>query len=311
LIELLVVVAIIALLISILMPSLKSAKEQAKLVACESNIGHVGKVLIQYFFDLNQLPVYATSNNALCSWAFGGWSGRNRKHWQDETGYPEWNVETSKRPLSLYALNGGVMSKQKDNYTPTEETPYYKCPSDSISAQWQWSDPYDESQAISAYDDVGTSYQMNWSWWPQTDPGVMPVPPGELYPYFYYRSGVSGVKIWWKMYDNQSSRFLSLYEDPCDYALNLNLPATNQPTQPGQLMLGFHNRFSKHVGFYIDGHAEYRYMDTVHTHDSLKVPNKHKPGGTGTKVSQDGVMGLWTAVDEQRSHFNSESRHQS
>jgi len=86
LIELLVVVAIIALLISILLPSLTRAKEQAKLTVCQSNINHVGKVLITYLFDLNQLPVYSTSNSSLCSWAYCGLSGRNRAYWQSQVG---------------------------------------------------------------------------------------------------------------------------------------------------------------------------------------------------------------------------------
>ncbi|MBN2446221.1 MAG: DUF1559 domain-containing protein [Phycisphaerae bacterium] len=48
LIELLVVVAIIALLISILLPSLNEAREQARTVVCNSNMKQVGQGLINY-----------------------------------------------------------------------------------------------------------------------------------------------------------------------------------------------------------------------------------------------------------------------
>ncbi len=51
LIELLVVVAIIALLISILLPSLSKAKENGRRAVCQSNLHHIGVAFKQYFGD--------------------------------------------------------------------------------------------------------------------------------------------------------------------------------------------------------------------------------------------------------------------
>ena len=48
LIELLVVVAIIATLMAILLPSLQSAKEQARSTVCLSNVRHIGLSLMEY-----------------------------------------------------------------------------------------------------------------------------------------------------------------------------------------------------------------------------------------------------------------------
>ncbi len=51
LIELLVVIAIIALLMAILMPSLQRVKEQAKAVACQSNLKQWGIIFKMYTND--------------------------------------------------------------------------------------------------------------------------------------------------------------------------------------------------------------------------------------------------------------------
>lgn len=72
LIELLVVVSIIALLISILMPSLKQAREQAKLAACGSNLHQLGLGLEYGFNELEAYPKW--DDGSTCSG--GGHFGR-------------------------------------------------------------------------------------------------------------------------------------------------------------------------------------------------------------------------------------------
>src|SRR5256885_2755904 len=56
LIELLVVVAIIALLISILLPALARAREQGKITVCLANLRSHGQACMTYLNDSDNLP---------------------------------------------------------------------------------------------------------------------------------------------------------------------------------------------------------------------------------------------------------------
>ena len=65
LIEVLVVVAIIALLISILLPSLRAAREEAKMVSCASNLKQVGYSLAYSFNQSKAYPGWDDGNSNL------------------------------------------------------------------------------------------------------------------------------------------------------------------------------------------------------------------------------------------------------
>lgn len=74
LIELLVVVAIIALLISILLPSLNTARQQAQAVACRANISQINLGLRSYMEDHNgYLPNHIWSESAWGTISTGEW----------------------------------------------------------------------------------------------------------------------------------------------------------------------------------------------------------------------------------------------
>jgi prepilin-type N-terminal cleavage/methylation domain-containing protein len=68
LIEVLVVVAIIALLISILLPSLANAREQAKVAVCSANLSQISKSLMYCFEENKCYPSIDDGASVLMTW---------------------------------------------------------------------------------------------------------------------------------------------------------------------------------------------------------------------------------------------------
>ena len=70
LIELLIVIAIIAILVGMLLPALNKAKDQANTARCLNNIKQVGVSLFAYEMDYNQFPLISSTGNS----STGVWS---------------------------------------------------------------------------------------------------------------------------------------------------------------------------------------------------------------------------------------------
>jgi prepilin-type N-terminal cleavage/methylation domain-containing protein/prepilin-type processing-associated H-X9-DG protein len=70
LVELLVVIGIIALLISVLLPALNKARQQANLVNCESNLRNIGQLCNEYAAENKGYLPYGTGEVAGDSWTW-------------------------------------------------------------------------------------------------------------------------------------------------------------------------------------------------------------------------------------------------
>ncbi len=103
LIEVLVVVAIIALLVSILLPSLKRARDQAKTLSCAANLRTNGQAMA-YYLEANK-DVYPSSN----------WSSLIHK-------YVQKNTATTKEVKADGALDGVANTLVE----------FYTCPGDTL-----------------------------------------------------------------------------------------------------------------------------------------------------------------------------------
>lgn len=110
LIELLVVVAIIALLIAILLPSLNSARAQAKAVYCGSNLGQVGKAVGVYLAEnrgVFPLSYDYVDQNRQVDLTFSSTSSRKHYlHWSDFL-YQAGQVDAKSFQCPEF-LNGGM-----------------------------------------------------------------------------------------------------------------------------------------------------------------------------------------------------------
>jgi prepilin-type N-terminal cleavage/methylation domain-containing protein len=244
LIELLVVVAIIALLISILLPSLSEAREQAKVLKCLANLSGAMKVTHTYFAEYNETFPVVTRTGGICSWFFGGKT--SDRYWNTVAG-GVFYFRADEKPLNRYIIAPSTVSA-------FDKFPSLQCPGDTQSSQRRYINVNDSTR-ISSYDDVGTSYHYNFysflgpapyggpndamtipTWFePNVDRGMNTIVQALV------RDGRSGY----------SGRFLWFFEEPLDWALHIRA-----------LYIGNHRKLGKHAGGFLDGHAKYTKMDT-------------------------------------------------
>ncbi|MEK6674316.1 MAG: DUF1559 domain-containing protein [Planctomycetota bacterium] len=285
--ELLVVISIIALLMSILMPGLRSAREQAKRVACQSNLKNVNTALLTYVSEYDSYPVLFRVNPNNCNavswatWSFGGWTGRDFETYCDSGGNGTHCYHTDQRPLSVYLFEPNSIlpdHKGADNVFGSgddvvTETPIFRCPSDESSTQWKWrgNSAGANVRDMSAYDQCGSSYQMNYYWFFQALDRV-DVEAGRCRNLRKWNKAFEIGRRLWRSADEQKGavRFVTLVEDPFDWgiaqdlkeAANAEAGSDYRHHVTGEQTMGFHGKWSRHMMAFLDGHVDYLLADT-------------------------------------------------
>jgi prepilin-type N-terminal cleavage/methylation domain-containing protein len=139
LVELLVSIAVIAVLASLLLPSLARSKSKAKRSQCQSNLGQIGLASMMYSDDFNDFLVPAVISNYFAT-----------VNWLGNGATPGWD------PALLYGIHIGPENKFLNAYLANPLThdsviTIAGCPEDKDGPNAPFSN-------LGAYSAVGTSY---------------------------------------------------------------------------------------------------------------------------------------------------------
>ena len=296
LIELLVVVAIIALLISILLPSLREAREQARVAKCSANMKGIMTAAMLYQSDAKGRQDYPW----VLPWDYkvgdvdydGRFSVASEFIWggaiTDKT-TNDWATSGLDRAMSIPGTNADInvvwpLHRPMNPYLSSEVTwqrrtadrtkydadvpGFFQCPSDRtalVPGANKDNTNIEVDTPFRCWDWWGTSYPINWYW------------------FYHYGSFGSLLTRGAELLQGKDGRFASsfilFYENQANYALEAARPPghTGGPwtSQPKQL-IGWHNKLNRHVVGFLDGHAEYKYMNTEYVigDDWTIWPNK-------------------------------------
>ncbi|MFQ5807678.1 MAG: type II secretion system protein [Phycisphaerae bacterium] len=296
LIELLVVVAIIALLISILLPSLSRAKEQARVGVCLSNQRSIAQAASAYLPEFEDLPWvlprgYTVSGRTynftvITEYIWGGaMPASTNREWR-QAGRPglkpsrkdNHQVPPRHRPLNPYFSPDVTWDAEPTNppARPREDQPetpgFFQCPSDSnpfppVVGQLNPPPVYDDPWQCWYF--WGTSYPINW-YWPYY---YQEAPPGGSPPYRSFwniigaQLGLPGLgrHMLRAKLGRHASEFIMFYENQLNFALEAARPPgyTGGPwASESKNLRGWHRQMDYHVASFLDGSARYQRFDT-------------------------------------------------
>jgi prepilin-type N-terminal cleavage/methylation domain-containing protein len=267
LIELLVVISIIALMLSILLPALTSAKETAAVTQCLANLGELAKTSGMYNSDNDAggttiptqpwhlgSPYCGITVQYVSEWVYGGFQTSIVS--PDFGANTDWHMyPTEIRPYNKYIAPGrtgpGVIKS-------------YVCPSDRChvsSAAGEHDPTTGIDDRYGAWEVSGNSYPINWYWY------YDPMFASSFDLNDLAKMSACGSKMLVQKVGGNAAEFPLFWEDILDAFMYEAKPpdGSEGPSLLVRLGVGWHRKLSMYSAGFYDGHSEYKFFDTRFT----------------------------------------------
>lgn len=267
LIELLVVVAIIGLLLSILMPSLAAAREQARTTKCIANLKTIGNTMHQYFGDHRDWFPFEKRNwpqngvpsaNAwvLTAFHYGGHPGRmggstfQNMHLRDTFRGRPFNPYLYQNLYDVLEQPAEAGTGEFEERRRPFDSGVFACPSD-LGPAFNTDQSADNGNYVPTHYTHGTSWDINyhfvWLWAASGNLGAPHTPFGPARALYLERAN----RFLARQRNHNVSRFVMLYEDIFDSAQYNNIQK-----------VGWHKKLNRYSFLFLDGHAGHITADT-------------------------------------------------
>ena len=269
--------AISALLISILLPALSSAKETANITKCLANLREIAATANMYTDDegyptqpwhLGGAPALGP-NDQLSEYVYGGFM-ITESHPVFGSKIDVRRILTHGRPFNKYIAPGFCQGPIAS----------YICPSDRFVVTPSPSDPCEpplHREGRSSWSANGNSYAINWNWLDSE-----PWNSKRSFSQDVQTISAAGSEMLNLKVGGPASKFILFMENPMNAHIQEARPRDGSQGYSclPELATGWHKKTSTYTAAYLDGHALYRFYDTRYTngpgYDIWPEPNTRR-----------------------------------